>query len=911
MRLYAALHSYSDNAIREFLNKNMTSAWTKNRLLYPVVYFHVNLPNDNVIEQLLLHVVPKDKHCLYERRLIKFLLEPHLSGAPNLAVRAYIGLLSHPYDALEYLTYEIERYVAQKISVTAEQIGILKSIAEVFPGHRLKQLCDIIDGISLPIAKVPMQILGVKFDKDKDDRKIIEKIIDVSERVEPDLKSASPMMAALVRVRWSRYPDPSDFEELDAFRKRYAVLRCASIVDFVCRSLFLFSRDGDENESLSRLRGTLIFGAITPLSLLAPGGFKAIQTDALPGAVSTATMESFVAEAVGSDGEKRSDRIWINSTNWTLARLQFEGRLNAWSEQARSAFPIWVHPRYLSGLDWGWLDDVLKTVGIMPLRGSAAGIYVLLLRQLEEFLRESVALRLAVEPLARQKSIEDFAEWLFLEFKENSLAFIRIVLTPETIMKLRLADNYTAAISLRIVLLEVSVQKFGFFNNLLSEEVLIQEEEALTATLSRMSIGARQFEIPWASLKIDTNTRVRDTFTAHEAISDAVGDELSLLGQERVSNYPFANGASVEYEVKNIDWPLTMTICQIVETFLTHPTAGIESILSVRIRHDAFRREFANSIGTIKEGIILNVPKASIVEYVKQFERPIYSDIQKWLDAEMHTKRKDKQKALFDLIPDKSSMNGLIEKGRDVSNLDMLIDLVFEWLKVRLEKQLVGVRQSLRDNLAPCLDATIQNEASRLIGLGEDEEDVVRTSQALSSAISRRAIEIEEWFKVPIIARTTSLTAAEIFAAVEERYKAQISRGDLRLRGLPSVVHNQSFGPDKIRHFYDLLSELARNAIKHAGLSAAKLRYFVKDGHVIASNLARSDTVDRQEVQGHPYKTLQDSLFGEGKSGTKKLAYLASSTAREPLVLHFFKRLGSYHVAIPLSAFGLEAGVDS
>jgi hypothetical protein len=216
------------------------------------------------------------------------------------------------------------------------------------------------------------------------------------------------------------------------------------------------------------------------------------------------------------------------ATNWQSSELQHAGHINAWASHARSKFLIWVHPRYLSGLDWYWIADIEKRIGISQFQSNPDFIYILFLRILEKFQRESVSLRLSVEPVARKGGLDDFFDWLAENFGPTSLAFARLFLSPETILKLRLAGNYTAAITARTVLLEKGVVTFGFLSGILSEEDLIQEQESLTATLSRMSVGARQFEIPWATLKVDANARNRDTYSTHIAMLSAIDDAPNI-----------------------------------------------------------------------------------------------------------------------------------------------------------------------------------------------------------------------------------------------------------------------------------------------------------------------------------------------------------------------------------------------
>jgi hypothetical protein len=880
LRLYAALHSFSDTAIKEFLSKNLTSAWTRGRLLYPLSYYYLSLPNDKVMDQLLLHVVPRSNNATFERDVIKFLIDPTRIDAPNLASRCYLGLLSHPYDALEYLTGALEIRLSRGERPPAGQMEIIRCVAEALPDHRIARIHAVFSGNALPVVDKPSCIAGIAFPKDDEQQEMWLRILDPSCVEAPDIVPASDLMASMRSIRWTRYPDPKAFDEVHAFRKRYSALSIANLTDATCRALFMFDREDHAVDALHCVRLALFTGSVTPLGLMAPGGYELLRTGIMPSGMTEAEADRRVMASAGSDRVGGNDRVWICKANWDLSRLQFDGRNRQWA--------------------------VLDTAGVLPFVGSDDGIYILFLRQLEQFQRESVAFRLAIEPKAKSQTAESFREWLFDTYGENAIAMIRLSLTPETILKLKLADNYMAALTLRVTLLEHAVQRFQFIPRLLSEEDLIQEEDALTANLSRMSVGARQFEITWASLKVDANTRNRDTYSAHEAMIETLAD--AFAAQVRSSSYPYSNGVSVEYQSRYAEWPLIMVLAGIIETFLSHPTSGIESILSVRIRHDAFRREFANAISTVSQGDIVNVRRNAVADLVKPFEAPIYREIQGWLDAKMHTVRKDKPHALFNLIPSKIEMSDLLTKALTCNSLDHVIDVVFEWIQPRLETQLSNARRELDTDFLNRLTRQVRNTQERLIAGREDEEEVNRVAQALTSAVTRRANEIQEWFKMPDGRRLHSLRVSEILSAVEQRFKNSIKTGELRISTLPPALGERLVKPEQIRHFYDLLSELTQNTIKHAGRSPAIMRLSQFDDQVMVSNLAPKAAGHRDSVEGYPYETLHDSLFGEGKSGTRKLAYLASSIVRVPVSIEVVRSPYGYHVRIPATVFGAVPG---
>lgn len=909
LKVFAGLHSYSDSIIKEYFSQNMSSAWTKSRLLYALIYYYINLPDGSVLDQVLVHLLPQGKFQDVERKLIHFLLEPHRPGVANLATRCYVGLLSHPYDALEYVTSFVEFELAAGDQIGGDLAQLVGRLASAFPNHRISKLHSLASGNPLPFSSRLEQLSGMRSLQGSYEEAAILEMLDVSRRSSEIAPTKNPVMEALHSLRWNRYPDPNDYHALSVYRQRFRILSAGTLIDTVATGLFLFGREGPAMERLTLLRGAVIGGAITPFLLGAPGGHQIVRSSFARSNTSSEEMITQLIDLYGPHAEERQDRIWINAANWSLSTLQWQGRLNEWMIQARKKFPIWVEPRYLSGLDWKWLADVIDQVGVIPFRGNSDGIYVLFMRQLEEFLRESLPLRLAVEPIARGSSdVLAFRDWMRSELGRDMAAFIDLFLTADTILKLRLADNYTAAMSMRLQLLEWCAIQFNFIPGVLTEETLTREEAALTAMLSRMSLGARQFEIPWNTLATDAAYRNRAAYEAYNTMADAVGETLSINNARRKSTFPYSNGAIGEYEGRNRDWPLILVIAGIVDTFLSHPTSGIEAILSVRIRHDSFRREFSSAIQQVQQSSIPGISGATNQRLVKYFEGGLYREIQSWLDSRMHTLRKAKPNAIFDFTPTHDDMAALLAKAVAAKDLEEIVQIVLEWARPRLLKQLHQARLSIERDLRPALEGRVDRICSELISAGEPEFAVSRIGPALKGVLVRRSSEIQEWFKVPERGRDRSLTVMEVELAAQQRFRLDMEAGKLIYEKMPDVLRDRVLAPERIRHLYDLISEITQNSLKHSKRPRTRIRTtIVNDNisqYVAYSNLAAKSERSINTVKGHPYTTLQDTLFGEGKSGIKKIAYLSASLAQEPVEVIIARRRHSFHVLVPLCAFG-------
>lgn len=901
MRLYASLHAYSDTAISEYIKGNLTSPWVKSRLLYPLIYYAVNRPSDNAFRQMLDHLLPVDVNKRAEQKLIQFLLGPDRTLDVSLSYRCYVGLMSHPFDALEYITQYCELIASERSQPSKIALDCLAELSATFPDHRISRLTDLLNGGSLPLLEVPTNIDGISFDPDINQEML--SIID-SNVQSPAFNSTFPLTKALSSLRWNLYPVKADYEILDVYRTRFSMLSTGTFVDWVCRSLFLFEREDYRLEKLMLFRGALMCGGIFPLLMMGPTGPHAMDAwsnGLIPGPSKVAAA---VEATFGQLKPLRTDRLWIAVSNWDVAHLQRQGKLLEWAMSARAIFPIWLEPRYLSGLDWRWLTDVIKQVGVLPLRGNPNGIYVLFLRQVEENLREYSALRIALEPFIKRGQVEVFFDWLVEEYGADALAMVRIFLSPDTILKLRLAENYTAALTARLTLLETGVRKFGFIGGVLSEQDLGQEAANLTASLSRMSLGARQFELPWETLRADAATRNQAAYDAYLAMVGAMGGNAAMTNTKRTSTYPFSGGAIVEYEARNRDWPLVLTIAGVIDTFLSHPTAGIEAILSVRIRHDAFRREIIAAIQQVGRSQMPGVRRSTSQAFEKEAEPALSRQVNGWLDTRMHTLRKGKEQALFDFAPSRQEMALLLDAALQADDLEGVIDVVLGWIRPRLEECLVGARTALAEELCPRLRAKLLEVEVGVRASSDRPLEVDRIALATGDALERRVTALQEWFRVPERPRDQSLTLHEIYLAVQQRFLPYGKGGALVFGELPRSISTLSVRPEHIRHMYDLLSEVAQNAIKHGARSAIRLRLMTdvsaNGRRLIASNLTTEAASTTTEIEGHPYVTLTDSLFGEGKSGCKKIAYLSASIRKAVSTTSVVRKRGSFHVVVPL-----------
>lgn len=907
MKLYAALHSFSDDLVREYLDRNLPSHWTKSRLLYPLIYYIVHLPEGHALDPMIDHFFPTTGTGPAERILVRFLLQPDVPESANLALRCYVALISHPYDALEYIVTDLERRCAEGEKVDADHLHQYALLAEAFPEHRVARLVALARGDPLPFMDRPAEILGITLESHVEAREVILSALDAQCLQAPEIAKPSQLLSAIMGARWSRYLDPAHFDELTTYHRRFAMLTSGRLVRHLVTSLFLFSRENARMERLAVILGFCCTGTWSPFSISGPQGYLMARAGRISCVLPAIQIIEKTSMQMGGDAEVRADRIWIKAANWSLMEDQVNGRMQAWAAAARKKFPIKVQPRYLSGLDWNWLSVTIDTLGMRSLIGNIDMVYVLFIRLLEEFRRESVPLRLAFEPIAKAlQSLEDLGEWLDVNFGDDTSAFVRFFLSADTILKLRMSDNYMAAVSRRLELLVRAVEVHGYKPGVFDVEDLEREQDVLTAMLCRMSVGARQFEIDWDRLAENAAERIRDAYAAYETIAPTFADEL-VAGSRRTQPYQFSNGATGDYESLSRDWPLVLVIGGIIDTFLTDPSTGIEAILSVRIRHDAFRREYEIAIQQVEGGSVAGVAPAQTRHYVSRMSPAVYREIQRWIDLHIQTWRRDKPNAFFHFVPSKVEMTELLSQSIDRELRD-IVQLVFDWIKTRLDGQLARTRASLVGELGPLLEKRVQQARFEIEPDAREDSDVKRVADALAGSLIRRTADLEEWYKVPDGQRVESLRVDEVMNAVRQRFRLAHEQGALRWNDLSSALAPRIVGPAHIRLLYDLLSEVLHNAKKHSGRDRTIVRISQPGGadgpDLVITNRKTGTTTCDTFVQGHPFKILNEALFGDRKSGLQKIAHMTASMANAPISIRIIERPQYFHLIIPTDAIG-------
>jgi hypothetical protein len=714
------------------------------------------------------------------------------------------------------------------------------------------------------------------------------------------LSTQTTLQNAIVRLRWHRYPERLSFEAVTTLARKYAFLAAGRLLEVMLTSIYMIARTDEATEITNLLRQIEFSECVTPSVFTAPRGAKLLDSPYAQ------FMSIDVGEAVklvdGSISMEAEDRTWIKAFHWKTRQYVDNLTLKEYLGAIRSEMPLFPNSRYLSGVDWAWLSKVIEATRIAPFR-SSDGIYVLVLRATEERPRQQNDIRSALRPItSTMSSVAELVDYLDKEFGRYTLVFLRLVLTAEMILKMELENYYAAALAERLAALTGLSAKYGFDEELLTEQQFLLEQSAMSSALTLMNVNAAQFLVAWGTIRAQATEAAQDEFAAYEAVNKTFNEQPVLANFQRAAPVTFTNRARVSYVLKNRQWPAASIVFHVINTFLSHPSHGIESILAVRIRHDNLRYEFGLALETTKHSRIPGVSEVIQKDIVGVFEAVVTKTVEAWVDRYMHTPSPARPDAIFNFIPTQDEMEVFL--SREDYSLGDLVEQVEQWLKERLQTSLDTARRLLTSGLKADLSQALQ-QARSATELAQYPPAAVRSvSAAMTTVVERRCDQLLEWFEMPPETAERDMTFAQMKLAVDGRFRFERERGKLVNRLLSSAQDQERIAPENVRLVFDIWCELVKNTLKYSHLPRAVLRVRgYRDGSEwgfwFKALRAPADDIGESMIDAEPSTSTTAAVFTSGKSGLFKVAHLAAAVAGSPLRIKVVKRRRWFLVKVP------------
>lgn len=217
IRVECALRQASADTIRDRLREIFTSGWSRVRLLYPLVYHFVNRTPSAGLDGFLSYVMTGKEHAA-ETETIKLILSDEAARHENLAFKAYVGLMGHPFDACEIALDHIEYELGRDREIPEHLAAFLREAAELFPETRAERLHRSSAPGALPLTEhVETGGLAEWIDLPQEELELYARFAHVGAYdpgpapLETDVDRPR---AILGRMRASEYPIPADFARI-------------------------------------------------------------------------------------------------------------------------------------------------------------------------------------------------------------------------------------------------------------------------------------------------------------------------------------------------------------------------------------------------------------------------------------------------------------------------------------------------------------------------------------------------------------------------------------------------------------------------------------------------------------------------------------------------------------------------
>lgn len=898
LRTYMAAFHKSPNELLAKLSNDENSHFVSKMISRILVAANTYTGSDQSVDDILTMFnadFGKDDIKTYAVNLILGKTEGDLE---HISRQLFLALRSHPYDMRELLLTYFETKISNELHFTILEKECLQIIHSSHSCCRSKMLHSI------------MNEEKVEYLQNGDNLSLLKSIGVAPETHEIWVKLFSDakfqlsgptghnFLDALIRMRNTRFPSETHYREVESAVHRYKHLCFGRMLRGFFSGLYLMRRTSRSIEIRDSLRVISYWGKLTNFVLTSPRGISASRIMGHSAKFHLRNLK------LVDYGKPASDRYQLKNDMWKLKTPEYVQDYLEWFRLVKELV-IYKEP-YYTGISWELLDVIEREHRIDAFKGNPDAYYALLIWLAETKTRTSTRLRIAIKLSdVKYGSFLELLEALTENFGQSIHLFLTEFCSPQTILKMKFADTYVEALTMRFHGMYQATKKVGY-SDYLSANQLRHEESAFVANALLSSIGKNRFSVGWEMFKSDFLRRKESAFKNIFYFINEDSDSLSNdVVKTDLTQVEFDNGF-----VKRIphcshkEYLCDKVLIDLFDSFISHPSQGIEAILSIRIRHIHFRKEFADVFSDLKapgrDGLTMHEKR----EMTNRYEAEVLSLIVDWSKARMATFRQDKPDAIFNIFPEDDEAWNVLRATIDFTSLESAIDGFIEWMTAKLDQNLLSARDALTNDLMVKIEDLIKNLA---LPAGQSQISSVhkKVSEILTSAIRQKTNLLLSWFRIPAGDILDGLTTFDIRELAYKNYFRERKQGKLKILISNEPIDALNWGDSEIRLAYYLLLELVENAIKYgcSNKTSISIVPYSDDANigVIVSNRCDSlQSTETKKIRGHPNIATQD-IFEEGDTGLKKIAALSASLLGEETDILAFGYNSIFRLKIPLA----------
>ena len=898
-RVLCATNEPSSESVRVALESVMApNEWCRSRLMYPIINQTINKTHPDAIESFLDYFTYGGERSS-EKAALKLLLHHDAARSTPLAFKLFIGMMGHPFDACEILIDHLEFTLACDGKLNEFSRSALERLAVLLPRSRAKDIADLINQVASPGGAQRLANRLDRYGLGDGESELLSAFASLAP-FEPivDGQPTRPLKILAV-MRANSYPQPDQFQSMRSWASVWGFVDGGRLIEALMRSLYMFDRTNHELEGRDVLRLVSLYGELNAFIATAPSAVPVLRR-MMPAIV--ADLRDLTTYECRAEQElcdvNSEQRLWINRLQWRLRALEEAGRIEQWLETVRAEAK--VRPLFLTGINWPWVEEVLRQHRLKAFR-SFHGAYLLLIAELESR-GDPQRLKLVLDKLMRGFSAPEVVNILIDEFDEFAPAFVTRYLTTANLLTSGRAANHFAALTQRIEALESCIRRLGY-NATLPREMYDGETRVLTNELLLLNVNAGKFEVPWDIFANNAEEKYRDEWDTFASLrTSGSGEALSaFIETPRL----FRNGHKEDYRYRSNDILLFQLVVNLVEDFLDHPAFGLEIVLSARFRHNNLLQEVYAAIATVSASTIHPVVPANTRKLANAYRKVVERTLFQWCSRRLQTRRRDKPDALFNLIPNSDEVLAIIKAIEGRTELRDVIAGVIEWIKEKLRPQVDEAGRSFVRDMRQDFETAFAKLLEEQISACDNTyrpEDARRIYQAVLDAVLRKVEGLQAWFDGVDSKSAAPVSLAQLAQVTESLFEHVLPDRELKTDS-DIEARAATFEPAEVKVAFDLVREVAFNALKHASDPLVQLRIqrLAQPGPAtfVFSN-ADVDGNDAGQVRGRRYVSEDEALTREGNSGRLKIASSAATLLGMDVTVSWVRSGGRYELTVPM-----------